>query len=259
VDYTIKIGGEAGQGIQTIGGTLARLFARSGYHVFTNQDYESRVRGGHNFYQIRLSDRQITASRDTVDILVAMDQASIILHEKELSRDGQVVYDSDALKQKHEGLHFFDTPFTQLAVAHGGQKIMANTVAIGSVLGMLEMEIDILIEILKTTFSKKGDDVIQGNVKAAEAGRNFVLKYCQKCSFTPAVRSKARMLITGNDAIGLGAVASGLKFYSAYPMTPSTSIMNYVAGKEEEYGIIVEQAEDEIAAINMALGASLPV
>ncbi|UCE71681.1 MAG: 2-oxoacid:acceptor oxidoreductase family protein, partial [Nitrospiraceae bacterium] len=108
MDYTIKIGGEAGQGIQTIGGTLARLFARSGYHVFTNQDYESRVRGGHNFYQVRLSDRQITASRDTVDILVAMDQASIILHEKELSRDGQVVYDSDALKQKHEGLHFFD-------------------------------------------------------------------------------------------------------------------------------------------------------
>ncbi|UCH44726.1 MAG: 2-oxoacid:acceptor oxidoreductase subunit alpha [Nitrospiraceae bacterium] len=256
MDYTIKIGGEAGQGIQTIGGTLARLFARSGYHVFTNQDYESRVRGGHNFYQVRLSDRQITASRDTVDILVAMDQASIILHEKELSRDGQVVYDSDALKQKYEGLHFLDTPFTQLAVAHGAQKIMANTVAIGAVLGMLEMEIDILIEILKTTFRKKGDDVIQGNVKAAEAGRNFVLKYCQKCSFTPAVRSKPRMLITGNDAMGLGAVASGLKFYSAYPMTPSTSIMNYVAGKEEEYGIIVEQAEDEIAAINMALGAS---
>jgi 2-oxoglutarate ferredoxin oxidoreductase subunit alpha len=256
MDYTIKIGGEAGQGIQTIGGTLARLFARSGYHVFTNQDYESRVRGGHNFYQVRLSDREITASRDTVDILVAMDQASIVLHEKELSLNGQIVYDSDTLKQKYEGIHFFDTPFTQLAVSHGGQKIMANTVAVGSVLGMLEMEIDILIEILKETFRKKGDDVINGNVKAAEAGHDFVLKYCEKCSFTPSVRSQAKMLISGSDAIGLGAVASGLTFYCAYPMTPSTGIMNYVAGKEEEYGIIVEQAEDEIAAINMALGAS---
>ena len=256
MDYTIKIGGEAGQGIQTIGGTLAKLFSRSGYHVFTHQDYESRVRGGHNFYQVRFSDRPISASRDKIDIIVAFDKESILLHEKELSPKGQIVYDSGSLKQKHEGAHFLDVPFADIALEKGGQKIMANTVAIGAVLGMIGIKTDLLIKIIKDEFKKKGNEVIDGNIAAANAGHAYTLKNCQDCSFEPAKRIEAKMLISGSDAIGFGAVASGLKFYCAYPMTPSTGIMNYVAGKEEEYGIIVEQAEDEIAAINMTLGAS---
>src|SRR3990172_2026685 len=100
MDYSIKIGGEAGQGIQTIGETLARVFARAGYHVFTHQDYESRVRGGQNFYQIRLSDRPVTASRDLIDIIVALDMPSITQHENELAPDGRIIYDSGSLKQK---------------------------------------------------------------------------------------------------------------------------------------------------------------
>lgn len=256
MDYTIKIGGEAGQGIQTIGGTLARLFARSGYHVFTHQDYESRVRGGHNFYQVRFADRPISASREKIDIIVALDKESISLHEKELSPNGQIVYDSGSLKQKHEGAHFLDVPFADIAVDKGGHRIMANTVAMGSVLGMIGIKTDLLIEIIKEAFRKKGDDVIAGNIATANAGHEYASKNCQACSFEPAPENEAKMLIAGNDAIGFGAVASGLKFYCAYPMTPSTGIMNYIAGKEEEYGIIVEQAEDEIAAINMTLGAS---
>lgn len=259
MDYTIKIGGEAGQGIQTVGGTLAALFAKAGYHVFTHQDYESRVRGGHNFYQIRLADRPVMSSRDRIDILVAMDKDSITLHEKELSDTGRIVYDSLTLKQKHEKPHFLDVPFMNIAEEHGS-KIMANTVATGAVLGMLGMKPDILNKIITETFSKKGEDIVQGNIRAAEAGHAYASKSCERCSFAveeggPAPMD-AKMLIAGNEAIGLGAVASGLKFYSAYPMTPSTGIMNYIAGKEEEYGIVVEQAEDEISAINMALGAS---
>jgi 2-oxoglutarate ferredoxin oxidoreductase subunit alpha len=133
---------------------------------------------------------------------------------------------------------------------------MANTVAIGSVMGMLGMNLEILNESFEETFRKKGEDIISGNVKAARAGHEFSSRNCKKCAFNPATLSDKKMLIAGNEAIGLGAVASGLKFFSAYPMTPSTGIMDYIAGKEEEYGIIVEQAEDEIAAINMALGAS---
>lgn len=260
MDYTIKIGGEAGQGIQTIGGTLARLFARSGLHVFTHQDYESRIRGGHNFYQVRLSDKPVTASRDSIDILIALDKESIQRHGDELTEGGRIVYDSTALKEKHDALHFLDIPFENLALENGGNKIMSNTVAIGAVLGMLEMDMDVLHRIFEDTFGKKGEDIIKGNVKAAEAGRNYAVKKCESCSFSVGVKGSfplhSKMLIAGNDAIGLGAVASGLKFYTAYPMTPSTGIMNYIAGKEAEYGIIVEQAEDEISAINMALGAS---
>ncbi|MEW6109374.1 MAG: 2-oxoacid:acceptor oxidoreductase subunit alpha [Nitrospirota bacterium] len=256
MDYSIKIGGEAGQGIQTIGDTLARVFSRTGYHVFTHQDYESRIRGGHNFFQIRFSDRPVMASREKIDILVALDGESISIHEKELSETGLLIYDSAALREKHQKPSFLDIPFVGLAAEKGGSKIMANTVAVGAVLGMLGMGLNILNEIIKATFKKKGEDIIKANIAAAYAGHNFAVENCSGCSFSVMPPSGPKMLIGGNDAIGLGAVASGCKFYSAYPMTPSTGIMNYIAGKEADYGIIVEQAEDEIAAINMTLGAS---
>lgn len=256
MDYSIKIGGEAGQGIQTIGETLARVFARCGLQVFSHQDYESRIRGGHNFFQIRLSDKPVMASREKIDIIVALDKESIEFHAKELSEKGQIIYDSEALKEKHDGPGFLDIPFAKLAVEQGGSKIMANTVAVGAVLGMLGIGLDLLNKIIRDTFRKKGEDIINANIRVAAAGRDYAVKSCSACSFTVPSNSSKKMLIAGNEAIGLGAVASGCKFYSAYPMTPSTGIMNYIAGKEAEYGIIVEQAEDEISAINMALGAS---
>lgn len=256
MDYSIKIGGEAGQGIQTIGYTLARVFSTAGYNVFTHQDYESRIRGGHNFFQIRFSDKPVRASADRIDVIVALDKESILLHEKELAENGFIIYDSSALKQKHEKPNFLDIPFGSLALEHGGSRIMANTVATGAVVGMLRLTLNILIGIIEATFKKKGEDVIRANINAARSGYDFAVKQCLQCSFAPAPFSNPRMLIAGVDAIALGAVASGCKFYSAYPMTPSTGIMNYLAGKSKEYGIIVEQAEDEIAAINMVLGAS---
>jgi 2-oxoglutarate ferredoxin oxidoreductase subunit alpha len=260
MDYSIKIGGEAGQGLQTIGDTLAHLFAKSGFHVFSHQDYESRIRGGHNFYQVRFSDKPVTASRDRIDIVVALDRESISQHEKELTEKGIIIYDSSAFKQKHDAPCFLDIPFESLAVEHGGSKIMSNTVATGAVLGILSMDLSPLFELIRNTFSKKGEDIIQGNINAAVEGYNYAVKNCKQCSFNVGaiheLSLRPQILIAGNEALALGAIASGVKFYSAYPMTPSTGIMNYIADKEEEYGIIVEQAEDEISAINMALGAS---
>lgn len=256
LDYSIKIGGEAGQGIQTIGDTLSKVFSRNGYHVFTHQDYMSRVRGGHNFYQIRVSDGEISASRASIDILVAFDKESITLHAGELSSIGLVVYDSVALKEKHEGVKFFDVPLLDLAMKSGGDKIMVNTVATGAVLGMLGLDTSIFLDILQDSFGKKGESVVSANAKAAKAGHEFAGRECLRCEFSASAIGDKKMLIGINEAVGLGALASGCKFYSAYPMTPSTGIMLYIAGKAKEYGVIVEQAEDEIAAINMALGAS---
>jgi 2-oxoglutarate ferredoxin oxidoreductase subunit alpha len=256
MDYSIKVGGEAGQGIQTIGDTLSRVFSRSGYHVFTTQDYDSRIRGGHNYYQIRFSENPVLAPRDIIDIIVALDNQSIVLHENELSRGGLIIYDSSTLKKSYEKSNFLDIPFVTLAVEHGGSKIMENTVAVGAVLGMLGMDLEILKGIMKEVFHKKGEAVIQSNINSAMAGYDFALKNCPSCSFSVAPVGKAKMLIGGTEALGFGVVASGCKFYSAYPMTPSTGIMTYVTDKAKEYGIVVEQAEDEISAINMALGAS---
>jgi 2-oxoglutarate ferredoxin oxidoreductase subunit alpha len=258
MDYSIKIGGEAGQGIQTIGDALARVFARSGLHMFSFQDYESRIRGGHNFYQLRVSDIPVTAPQDRVDIIVALDRESIVRHEQELTKRGKVLYDSQALKQKFEGPAFLDIPFEQLALEHAGSKIMSSTVATGAVLGLLGIELGPLFTIIETTFGKKGEAVVAANKKAAHIGQEFAKKSCPTCSFPLAAQSNAKpkLLIGGVESIALGAIASGCKFYAAYPMTPSTGIMNFLASKEKEYGIVVEQAEDEIAAINMSLGAS---
>lgn len=259
MDYSIKIGGEAGQGIQTIGDTLSRIFARSGIHVFTHQDYESRIRGGHNFFQIRFSDKPVIASRSSIDILVALDRESVSAHEKEIAKTGQIIYDSGLLNEKFDKPYFLDIPFVRLAIENGGNKLMANTVATGAVLGMLGMDIEHLVRIIKETFAKKSEDIIKANTNAAMAGYDYAVKNCTKCSFSinsTAALNGNMMLVNGIDGIGLGALASGCRFYSAYPMTPSTGIMNYLAGKASEYNIIVEQAEDEIAAINMAIGAS---
>ncbi len=258
MDYTIKIGGEAGQGVQTIGDALGRVFLRAGLHVFTDQDYESRIRGGHNFYRIRISDRPVMAPKQEVDILVALDRESIVQHGPELARQGQIIYDGESLRETHDGPQFLDIPFAKLAVEHGGDRIMANTVATGAVLGMLGMDLVPLLDLIDRTFQRKGEKVITANRNAALAGRDFAVKGCLHCDFVVTVgeASTPRMLVGGVDAIAMGALASGVKFYSAYPMTPSTGIMNALAAKEKEYGIVVEQAEDEIAAINMALGAS---
>jgi 2-oxoglutarate/2-oxoacid ferredoxin oxidoreductase subunit alpha len=256
VDYTVKLGGEAGQGVDTIGTILSRTFARAGYFLFSHQDFESRIRGGHNFFQIRISEHPISASRDPVDILVALDRQSITAHAQEVSPAGMVVYDSSTLKEKVDRPEFLDIPFTEMAVTHGGSKIMSNTVATGAVLGMLGMDLETAYEVIRETLKKKEEQVIKANMDSVRAGYEFARKECLRCSFALAPHNVRKMLISGNDAIGLGAVLSGCKFYAAYPMTPSTGIFSFVASKAASHGIVVEQAEDEIAAINLAIGAS---
>lgn len=256
MDCTVKIGGEAGQGIQTVGDSLAKVFSRSGYHVFAHQDYESRVRGGHNFFQIRVSDAPIVAARDKIDILVAFDGESIERHRPELADSGVIVHDPAVTGWGNEGPEFLEVPFVQLATSAGGSKIMANTVATGAVLGMLGLELPPFFEVLKEGLKKKGDAVIEANISAARSGRDVAVERCLRCSFTAAPAGSQRMLVGANEMVGLGALVSGCRFYSAYPMTPSTGVMLYLAAKAREFGVVVEQAEDEISAINMALGAS---
>jgi 2-oxoglutarate ferredoxin oxidoreductase subunit alpha len=256
MDFSIKIGGEAGQGIQTVGDLLTKVFSRSGFYVFTHQDYESRVRGGHNFYQIRLSDKPISASRKNLDIIIAFDEATIILHESELTDGGTLVYDPAITKRSFEAPHFLKVPFAELAAKTGGSAVTANTVATGVVMGMLRHPIDPLMDILPETLKSKDEKNISINRDAAKSGYEYAGVHCTRCAFALSPPLEPLMVIDGNEAIGLGAAASGCKFYSAYPMTPSTGIMVSLAKKARDFGIIVEQAEDEIAAINMALGAS---
>ncbi len=196
------------------------------------------------------------ASRQPIDIVIALDQASIANNQADLSESGIIVYDSKILKQAFTGPEFLDVPFVELATKDGGSKVMANTVATGAVLGMLGMDPSPFEDVLKELFLKKGQAIVEQNISAARRGSDFARQHCERCAFSAAPPGRPLMLINGNRAIGVGAVMSGCRFYTAYPMTPSTGILTYLAGKSDDYGIVVEQAEDEIAAINMALGAS---
>jgi 2-oxoglutarate ferredoxin oxidoreductase subunit alpha len=252
----IRVCGAAGQGIQTIGATLARVFARSGFYVFSYQDYESRVRGGHNFYEIRFSDRLVSAPRGGIDLLIALDRETLDVDAPELLEGGIGVYDSKALDTTMDDDRYVDVPFNDIAQEQAGSRLMANTVASGAALGMLGMPGDVIGKVVEATLGRQGSDVVEKNRKEGLAGHTYAKEHCPKCAFTILPAGKERLLIAGNEAVGFAAMASGVKFYAAYPMTPSTGIITYLAGKAADHGMIVEQAEDEISAINMALGAS---
>jgi len=258
MDFTIRVGGEAGQGMLTIGSILVKFFSRSGFHVFSHQDYMSRIRGGHNFYQIRIADRPVTASVDQVDILVALDENTVTLHHNSLTDTGLVICDNVTVQEFFAGDEFVKIPFVEITEQRGLHRIMANTAVIGAVLGVFDLDISILPEIIKSHISPKDAEVIESNMTAAHAGFAYMREHCaflDNFKLDPP-RSQKLLLINGNQAIGLGALLGGCKFYAAYPMTPSTSIMAYISSKAEQHGVLVEQAEDEIAAVNMILGAS---
>jgi 2-oxoglutarate ferredoxin oxidoreductase subunit alpha len=251
-EINIMVGGEAGQGVQSVGFLLAKALARWGYNVFADQDYESRVRGGHNFFRVRASDSPVEAVNETVDILVALNKETIDLHRQEIRDTGVIIYDGE----KIEGLvgkNLVNVPAERLAKETAGDILMTNTVALGAALGLINVDFKILEEILAGFFS--GENSIK-NVKAAKAGYEFAQnESTYRKNLTRASDAK-RMLLNGNEAMALGAIAAGCKFISAYPMTPVTSIMEYFAARSEEYGLMVVPAEDEISAINMVVGAA---
>jgi len=257
MDWVIKIGGAAGQGVQTVSEVLSLFLLRNGYFVFTIEDYQSRIRGGHTFTSIRCANSWISGMRKGVDILVCLDEETYRLHAGEVKRGGGVVVGKVDVQDREEGIHALFIDFEEVAKRLGHQ-VFANMVATGAVLGILGMPLEGARAYVREIFSKKGEGVVAKNESALEEGVRAVAPSGFLFNL-PKVQSSdnlPRYLVSGNEALGLGALLAGCAFYSAYPMTPSTGILNFLSSRAEEYGIIVEQAEDEIAAINMALGAS---
>jgi 2-oxoglutarate ferredoxin oxidoreductase subunit alpha len=249
VDLNFMVGGEAGQGVQLVGFLLAKALARGGYHIFADQDYESRIRGGHNFFRVRVKDSQVGAIAEPVDMLIALNKESIDLHQKEVT--GVIIFDGEKIKDVSG-----DSPFSVPLERMAGDKLMSNTVALGAALGLVEYDFEILAKVLRDHFGT--GNVSQNNIKAARAGyeysqREFKREFSHRLS--PISQAK-RMLLTGNEAISLGAIAAGCKFMAAYPMTPTSSIMEYMAAKSKDFDLVMVHAEDEIAAINMTIGAA---
>jgi 2-oxoglutarate ferredoxin oxidoreductase subunit alpha len=256
-EVNFMVGGEAGQGVQTIGFVLAKTLSRTGLYVFADQDYESRVRGGHNFFRVRAGDSELLALSEPLDILIAIDQNTLESHYTEVKEDGVAIFDGDKLKVEGKKLNSLGIPLEKLAEEITSSKLMANSVAIGAALAVGGYTFETLEAVLKEHFNHLGKDVVDSNVKAAKAGYDHAVQSRSEYMRRPIkpTKSNHRMLLNGNEAIALGAMAAGCKFIAAYPMTPASSIMEYIAEKAEEFNIVAMQPEDEIAAINMAVGA----
>lgn len=251
-DITIIIGGEAGQGIQTVGSLLSWVCQRAGLYVMAINDFESRIRGGHSFIQIRISDQPVHAPHHAIDILVAMDQNTYTLHKNDVVSSGIILIEEDAniKDDKLKGV-----PFEKLAQDAGG-KITSNTVAAGACLALLGAPKQLIDEVLTQRFAAKSKAILNMNLKAARLGYQFVESAAFEGVFA-GVSGKSRVrLLEGSEAIALGALAADCRFGAFYPMSPATGIMGHLVEQMDHLPLVVEQAEDEIAAINMAIGAA---
>ena len=260
-DLTILFGGDAGQGIQSSGYGLCQALGRSGLHVFGRQDYRSQIRGGHNFHEIRIKDEEVLTHKGEADLLIALTEETIEKHLGEMNEGGGVVYeesfdvDKDALADR--GVTPFPVPLKAMAKEEGGAEIMKNTAAIGLAAGLTDFDLGYIEEVIRENFKKAGEKVVQNNLDVARAGYEYAGNYDRGFDYQLEAIPDApdRMIMDGNEAFVLGAIAGGCNFISAYPMTPSTSIFEGLTKYASEYEIVTKQTESELAAINMAIGA----
>ncbi|MDH4265266.1 MAG: 2-oxoacid:acceptor oxidoreductase subunit alpha [Deltaproteobacteria bacterium] len=245
----ILIGGEAGQGLVTVGEILAKSLVRGGYYIVVTQSYMSRVRGGHNTYAIRVSTEEILAPQEPVDLLVALNDETLTLHQKELTPRGRIVADQGCTLAEENCLK---VPYGHLAADK-----FSNIAALGVVCSLLGLDEALVGRTLEDFFGKKKPGLVEENRRIlSEAFRWTSTQPPFSRKLPPLSKPPSRVMMQGNEAIALGAISAGLKFFSFYPMTPSTSIGLTLARLAGKMGLVVEQAEDEIAAINMAIGAS---
>jgi 2-oxoglutarate ferredoxin oxidoreductase subunit alpha len=246
--YNVLIGGAAGQGMDTISSIFEWSVKYMHLHLFSNKDYMSRVRGGHNFVQIHFGDETINAHTDKLDVIIALNDETIQIHKDRLSKNGLILCSQDI---KVDDDRSFQIKIKELVKEIGNPKV-GGTILIGALMKAFGFSTDIFEKALSKVLKK---ELMEANLIALKKGYEHEVPLFDS-QFKSQEKNQEKILVNGNTAIALGAINAGVKFYSAYPMTPSTSIMTYIAKKSEALGIVVEQAEDEIAGINMAIGAS---
>ena len=255
LDSSVVIAGSAGEGVQTIGDAVARSVLRLGYPVFTTQEYESRIRGGYSSYRVRITEHPQNAPRSDADLLLALNERAAIRY-RPLLREGGILLTEEGKVGGAGAVGVVSIPFVRTASERFGTALYANSVAAGALLAALGAKTDGLEALLRETFERKGDAVVLANVEAARTGYALAQKGLGTTSLVPLPQRKdTYTLISANEAIPLAAAYAGCRFIAAYPMSPSTEIITTLS-REDGLGVFAEQAEDEISAVNMAIGAS---
>src|SRR3989454_9765153 len=254
VDFAVGIGGENGRGSASTGDTLARIFARRGLNVNAYNAYQSIIRGGHTFLTIRASDGPVRSIGDKLDVLIPLNQDSIDRHLRLMQAGSRVVYDGEKLKPgaAAAGVQLCPMPMKQIC---GSNKLAANTAALGAALQMLGIESEPLEAAIAKQFKKKGDAVVAENVGIARGGYDYAAQNFKAFPFKAPKTDRPKAIVTGNQATAMGGVAAGVKFYAAYPMSPATGVLMWMASHARRLGIMVRQVEDEIGGMNMVIGA----
>lgn len=260
-DISIVLGGAAGQGIQTVEALLVTVLKQEGYRVFATKEYMSRIRGGSNSTEIRITSKPRAAFTSRIDFLFAMD-GNVMPHLKNrISQETIILGDAKKVNPPTgggAGPQFVDIPFVQFA-NELGDTLFTSTIAVGVALGILEADENIFFEYLRKRFAKKGEEVVNKNIEAATKG----YAYGKHIAFDQGIevhldrdpKAAEELLMSGTEAVALGALAGGCNYISSYPMSPSTGVLTFLSKCHHEFGVVFDQAEDEIAAINQGLGA----
>ena len=251
MDTNIRICGGAGQGVQTTGDLLVQVFAASGLHLFATQSYMSRIRGGVNSFDLRIADAELFSGRERADLLIALNREALDACRADVESSAVILFEGTGAP--HDGVLALD--FTGAAKAAGGSAIMANSVAAGAVLTLLGYDTAPLHQVLRDQFTKAGGEVVRANIACADRGAELAAEWRGRVA-APTRGEPFGVVLSGSEAVGQGAATAGVKFAASYPMTPSTGVFTHLAQVADRYGIVVEQAEDEVAAINMVCGAT---
>src|SRR5213594_1936041 len=258
-ELVFRIGGAAGDGSASTAESLAKICTRSGLYAFTYTSYQSVIRGGHSWVQVRASEEPLLSQGERPQVLIALNQPTADIHAGQVRDGGAIIFDSDSIKL--EGLRIAEDvrrigfPLSRVAREFSNNALMKNTVALGAAVRLFDMDLATVESALATVWGKKKREIVDANVRAAAAGYKHVEENGGSMNLGLRYTDKARLLITGNQAIALGALAAGCKFLAQYPMTPASSIMHWMADHAPAHGVVVKQVEDELAAINMAIGA----
>ncbi len=248
MDIQIRIAGQAGQGVKTTGAILVEAFGRCGLHVLADRSYMSRIRGGLNWYDVRIAGERLYSLKPNADLLVALSEDALDCLTEQCEDGAVVMFDGAEADDAHP------LPFTDTANEVGGSKVMANTVAAGAIFAILGYDADVLYDYLKEKFAHKDEELADKNVSCARAGAKLVADK-DISHDAPAPGDAPTEVYEGSQAVAISAAVSGVKFATAYPMTPATAVFTNLANMSDEYSLVAEQAEDEIAAINMVCGA----
>jgi 2-oxoglutarate/2-oxoacid ferredoxin oxidoreductase subunit alpha len=257
--FNILIAGAAGSGIEAVSHLLALYFTRESLFVHTHSEYENRIRGGSNYSQVRVSSSKVVSHSDGVDIAIIMDKNSLQEHIPKIQEGGVLIYDADKIDIEQfkipQSLQLVSLP-SALIAKEIGLALCSNIVFVGSVFALMGRKHENFLSVLETQFQKKGEKIVHMNQQAFKKGAEYTMQNYKTKVLCDFIGDKTqRSLLFGNEAIALGCIKAGMKFLAAYPMTPGSTIMTVLAKESRNYNIVVSHTEDEIAAVNMAIGA----